>query len=295
MTNYKKKLLSLQTGYSYEAKKSLYKRMSVRSCIIIAFYALLFCASTAFGEWMDTCAHLRTWRAVNPSDEVRAQMQYDTLRLYIDKCAVSDTRSWDAFSPLSGADQYRSDDPIRFLEFRSWLLSVLYLNTIQPEYYCACVGAISSTYEKTVDVLAIMNFIRQNHRECWGGSNDSQYAQDSAAAVQGGHDPNNLPSLDSLGLGALLKAGAPSSMPSISTHYLASITCSPNPFRKETTLDFTLNRMSNISLEIFDELGRPVWGDVEDPPGRRKGSSLEAGTHSIHLDGNSLPSGTLYA
>ena len=74
----------------------------------------------------------------------------------------------------------------------------------------------------------------------------------------------------------------------LSTQYLASFTSSPNPFIKSTTLEFTLNRMAYITLAIYDELGRLVWGDG-------RGSSLEAGTHDIQIDGSSLPGGTLYA
>ena len=70
--------------------------------------------------------------------------------------------------------------------------------------------------------------------------------------------------------------------------YLASFTSSPNPFVKATTLEFTLNRMTYITVSVYDELGRLVWGDG-------RGSSLEAGTHDIQIDGSKLPSGTLYA
>jgi hypothetical protein len=62
----------------------------------------------------------------------------------------------------------------------------------------------------------------------------------------------------------------------------------PNPSFSETTLMFTLNHTSYVTIVVYDELGRLVWGDG-------KGSSLEAGTHVIHLDGSALPSGTLYA
>ncbi|MDP4221601.1 MAG: T9SS type A sorting domain-containing protein, partial [Bacteroidota bacterium] len=69
---------------------------------------------------------------------------------------------------------------------------------------------------------------------------------------------------------------------------LASFTSSPNPFIKQTALQFTLTRMTYITIAVYDELGRLVWGDG-------KGSSLSAGTHSILIDGSSLPQGTVYA
>ena len=77
-------------------------------------------------------------------------------------------------------------------------------------------------------------------------------------------------------------------MTSFSGTSLVSFSSNPNPFINETSLEFTLNRMSYVTLAIYDELGRLVWGDG-------RGSSLEAGMHSIQIDGRSLPSGTLYA
>jgi hypothetical protein len=76
---------------------------------------------------------------------------------------------------------------------------------------------------------------------------------------------------------------SPSSAESIS-----SVASNPNPFQKETTLEFTLNRTGYTTIAIYDELGSLVWGDG-------RGSSLEAGVHSVQIDGAKLPSGSLYA
>jgi hypothetical protein len=46
--------------------------------------------------------------------------------------------------------------------------------------------------------------------------------------------------------------------------------------------------MTYTTIAVYDVLGRLVWGDG-------RGSSLEAGEHSIHLDATNFPSGTLYA
>ena len=46
--------------------------------------------------------------------------------------------------------------------------------------------------------------------------------------------------------------------------------------------------MAYITVEVFDPLGRKVWGDDH-------GYSLDKGTHTIHLDGAKLSSGTYYA
>ena len=239
----------------------------------------------------DTCTYLSAWEAIRPQSPEEAKQQYDTLRMYIEKCAKNDD-SYRAFTSLSGAVQIYSLDTSRFDLYRQWLISVLFLNTTNPTYFCACVSSLSGTFQfgkyRYRATHAILNYLRHN-KHCEAPGLDIQFSSDSAYIANHGIDTALVP-LDSLGLGfldSLAKAGVHS--PSISQGiYLASFTSSPNPFIKETTLEFTLNRMAYITLEIYDELGRVVWGDS-------KGSSLEAGVHTIHLDGNSLPRGTLYA
>jgi hypothetical protein len=102
-------------------------------------------------------------------------------------------------------------------------------------------------------------------------------------------EDTTLPTLDQLGLGALrLHLSSVPNPAHLSSTYLSSFTGSPNPFLNETELSFTLNRMTYVTVSIYDPLGRMVWGDG-------KGRSLDAGTHTIHIDGTGLPSGTLYA
>jgi hypothetical protein len=97
---------------------------------------------------------------------------------------------------------------------------------------------------------------------------------------------NNLSdSIEDIKVVTLLPS-ANSEVKEITGNYL-SAQIFPNPFIKETTLEFTLNRMSYVSLAVYDELGRLVWA--------YPGSSLEAGMHQVHLDGSILPGGTLYA
>ncbi len=249
----------------------------------------------SFPIWTDTCAHLKTWAAVNPGNEEDAKKEYDTLRIFIEHCALSDTTAWEVFHNIVSSVQYMSNDSARFDQFRSWLISVLYLNKVQPEYFCACMGAIASTYQygkfTPLGFLAVYNYLRTRHRECWSANDDREYAKDSAYDARSGHqdDVSHLPSLDSMGLGFLLDHNLAGQSPiSISSQYLSSFTSSPNPFIKETTLEFTLNRMTYVEVAVYDELGKLVWGDSH-------GSTLEAGTHQIHLDGSAFPNGVFYA
>jgi hypothetical protein len=242
-------------------------------------------------SWPDTCAHLKQWIAESPSDEATAKLQYDTLRLYIERCAVSDPVSWGAFGHINGAVQFMSADTNRFLPYRTWLISVLYLNTIQYEYFCACMGSIYSTFQwgkyKIVGGLAIMDWLRKSHPDCWSSQGDKDFAKDSTAAVQAGYDAAHLPPLDSLGLGFLLKASTPSPT-TVGSNYLASFTSSPNPFKSEIHLRFHLNQIAYTTIDIYDVLGHLVWGDG-------KGRSFEAGDHEVVVEGSLLPEGSLYA
>jgi hypothetical protein len=247
---------------------------------------------SAPNSWPDTCQHLKQWVAVTPiNDQEMAKLQYDTLRLYMERCALSDQYSWAVFGHITSSVQLMSPDTNRFDPYRTWLISVLYLNTVQYEYFCACMGAIAGTYRygknKVLGGLAVMNYLRTNHHECWGSGDEKGYAQDSAAAFQSGYDPTHLPPLDSLGLGFLLKSGTPSPT-TVGGNYLTSFTSSPNPFKSETHLRFHLNRMAYTVIGIYDVLGHQVWGDG-------KGRSLDIGDHEVMIDGRLLPEGSLYA
>ncbi len=263
---------------------------------MLGFCAVLFCVESVYAQgWTDTCAHLKEWRAVNPSDEVVSKEQFDTLRIFIERCAASDDLSWQVFTSITAAAQFMSNDLTRFDKYRAWLVSVLYLNKTVSQYFCECMGAIISTFQngkyKAIGTLAVENYIRAHHRNCYGANEDKQYTKDSLSLVQGGFDAVNLPPLDSLGLGDIIRHDANAAVQNLtspSQTSLALFTSSPNPFIKETTLKFTLSRMAYITLAVYDELGKLVWGDG-------RGSSLEAGTHQIRLDGASFPNGVFYA
>ncbi|MEP7233932.1 MAG: hypothetical protein ABI778_01430, partial [Ignavibacteriota bacterium] len=257
---------------------------------IIVCGAVLLCAATAFGQSIDTCQRWHSWVGISPNSQGEYKMQYDSLRRYIESCGKSDD-SYDAFPAMSGAVQlYLPDDTTRYDWYREWLLSVLYLNTTQPYYFCACVDALSSTYaagmyhKVTNASLAVWNYLRKNHPECLGSNDSAAYVQDTIYARQHGIDPTKLPPLDSIGLSILLKNDVHETISPLPSQYLASFTASENPFRNETKLRFTLNRMAYITIDIFDELGRPFYGTGN-------GRTFETGDHELVIDGGSLPSG----
>jgi hypothetical protein len=256
--------------------------------------------STSIQKEWDSCSLLFVWDSKTPQTQDEYRMQRDSLIRFVETCAYTDY-SHHAFSTITmDVQRYDETDTMRFNKYRDWLLSVVFLPTINTAYYCACVGAMVGTfqyppYNKPNASIAVMKFLLGNpncndeglrdmynnslksRHESWLSSGDTSIPEDTV-----------LPPLDSIGLGLLLHHSAviPSIAPS--QIYLASFTSSPNPFKNETLLRFHLNRMAYTVIGIYDVLGHQVWGDG-------KGRSLETGDHEIMIDGNSLPDGSLYA
>ena len=249
---------------------------------------------------MDSCTRLGMWLGANPSTQEYFQIQYDSLRAYIEHCAMVDG-AYEAFNVMTG-DVANIDlqDTTRYDVFRSWLLSVLYLNP-NPIYFCSCVEAISHTYDAGEyhhvpnAALAVLKFLIDDSNCVSPGLiavydnslvsiHDSWLEGDTSKPQD-----TTLPPLDSIGLGILLQHPA-GVLPAteLPQTYLTSVTTSPNPFKQETELQFTLSRMAYITVEVYDLLGRKVWGDDH-------GYSLDAGLHTVQIDGTYFPSGTLYA
>lgn len=60
----------------------------------------------------------------------------------------------------------------------------------------------------------------------------------------------------------------------------------PNPFNPSTTIEFTIKKESEVNLSIYDVLGRKVITLVK--------GNLQAGTHEVYFDGQSISSGTYF-
>jgi hypothetical protein len=61
----------------------------------------------------------------------------------------------------------------------------------------------------------------------------------------------------------------------------------PNPFNPQTTLSWTLPRMSRVTLRVYDVLGREIATLVDH-------ESLAAGTHDVSFDASHLSSGVYF-
>lgn len=235
-----------------------------------------------FSQSLDTpsCTYLRGWRHASTKTKDLAQEIYDSVRFYINHCAANDSEAFMAFTHLDGAVGllYTYSDSTLYTNYRNWLISVLYLNTTDPRYFCDCMSSIMGTYGITAagdkynlpnGGLAVMNYLRGKSQCNIGHHIDSLYAENVRFRHQEWLDGDRkmpedttLPSLDKIGLGFLLKGVVtPSNGSVISSQFLASFTSNPNPFKNETTLDFILNRMTYTTIAVYDELGRLVWGD----------------------------------
>ncbi len=61
----------------------------------------------------------------------------------------------------------------------------------------------------------------------------------------------------------------------------------PNPFNASTTLSFTINQPTNVTLAVVDILGRTIATLAQD-------QRFAAGSHSVSFDGSALSTGTYF-
>src|SRR6187402_1015970 len=70
---------------------------------------------------------------------------YDTLKLYIENCA-NHFDSWYEFRYIGASVQYQDGPQERYIGLREWLKKVLYYNIEVPNYYCADVQEIMTSF-----------------------------------------------------------------------------------------------------------------------------------------------------
>lgn len=238
---------------------------------------------------MEYCDFLKDRAHRNKTGE-RWKHAYDTFRVYIDSCHYEED-SWRQFGPLSvsaGDLAEGKQDPV-LLEFREWIKRVMYLNTINPNYYCAAVNALFTTFNYETDergfdingMLAIYNHLIQTNK-CpdWTEEYNRLFTfwrdqqRDIYLDTMHPGSPEldtTLPSLEELGLEFLLSP--PKTVEPLVLNSLAAVRVQENPFRDENELLFELASPAYISISIYDGLGRRVWG-TSDP------SFFDRGSHS---------------
>jgi hypothetical protein len=230
---------------------------------------------------------------------------YDTGRYYMEHCAALGG-VWHEFTRMDAANQYRDTSALRYLDYREWLKSVLYLNTIDSNWYCSDAFSIIATFKfilpKGYDAngaLAVdkyllssgkcslwLNDLTETHNKI--RSHQHQLWVDSSRGDTNIHKlDTTLPTLKALGLEVLLGPQEHTSGQRASFD-IANLHSTQNPFTKETEIAFELGDRELMQIKVYDALGRMVYDNGF-------GNVLESGKQSFKIDGKAWATGTYYA
>jgi hypothetical protein len=252
----------------------------------------------------DECTRLREKTSGLITDRY-FQAAYDTGRVYMERCALL-KGTWGGFGDLDFANQSRGGSILRYLEYREWLKAVLYLNTIDSDWYCADAFSLTGTFRNFPTAgwdmngeLAVMQYILQSSKcphfigefsELYvkvRALQHKQWADTSKGDTNLNKLDTTLPSLKSIGLEVLLgpvehSGSAPASFD------IANLHATISPFTKETEIAFELGDRELMQIKIYDALGRVVFDNGI-------GNVLEAGARSFKIDGKDWSNGVYYA
>lgn len=234
-------------------------------------------SSSQDGE--DTCGLLfQKGRSLRGGSDDRKG--YDTLRYAMEQCA-NYKYSPSYFLSINGDVANMSNDTLRFVDYREWLKKVLYLNTQDPNYYCADVQSIMFSMQyfsgRGYDYngsLAILKYVIEsgkcpkqffpNYDSLWPGTRRDQYHnwRDSVHDSIATPFDTTLPSIESLNLQILYGPQyIVHEREVIDAQAIKSFTASKNPFASSTELQYSLRSTAAVRLEIYDALGKEVYSD----------------------------------
>ncbi|MDP4229268.1 MAG: T9SS type A sorting domain-containing protein, partial [Bacteroidota bacterium] len=213
--------------------------------------------------------------------EMKYAEAYDTLRLYIELCAMQQFAYFE-FNTISGDLYLMGGDSSRFVSGRDWFKKVLYYNP-DSNYYCADVIGLLRTFNffegrgnDYLGSLAVLKYLNDNHK-CLSWYDlkhyDTIYSNTINQVISLWRDSvkdsiktpldTTLPSIDELGLGILRgpsRVGASSGPVSETIGNLALV---ENPFRTEAILRYRLNRGAMVRIDVYDVLGKQMRGEGE--------------------------------
>ena len=266
----------------------------------------------------DTCAFL--FNKGNALEQFHHwQESYDTLQLFVQKCPNTPS-TWQAFGGLDADVEnllpfgnYPQDSAI-WAKYRSWLYSVLYLNTSDPYYFCACVSEIFASFGYAIDdtsdqqrfkasnmEIGFKQWLLQNtscadSQAVWTDWKNVRYSQRQLwlqDSINGNHYPydTTIPTLSQIGYGLdtlLAKHAFFAVSNEIGPQIISNATAVPNPAGTGTVISFGISKEAYVKMELYDVLGHPLGaGDFE--------SLCEPGNKSVPISLAGLPSGTYYA
>ncbi len=269
--------------------------------------------SLSFLEDTENCDTLR-FKIWNYQGGSQWQQLYDSTKKFIETC-YNNYWAPSMFQEFSAALQpLATADSSLWLEGRQWLESVLYLNTTNPSYFCACLDAIGATFNSPSDTTETLLWAEQNRQLAlarWeienttcdtpileNQFNDTRISQyetwlnDTTVPLD-----TTLPSLASLGLDTLLArhflyaSVSETPQPGI----ISNPTAYPNPTGEGTVISFGISQEAYVKIELFDVLGHLVSGSGNRGPGPGFEGLFEPGNKSVPLSLAGLPSGTYFA
>ncbi len=243
--------------------------------------------------------------ALSYEDNQMWQMCFDTSKYFIEQCPFN-FYAPGTFGVASNALSQMPGQPQQELPFRQWLESVLYLNTVNPEYFCADVEQIGGTFSYfgndwdselavTNEGLAVTKWLIDS-----GGCNTSELQGEFDQGRSNEYQAwlldttrpydTTLPSMHDLGLDSILSRQAQYlgvNPPQRFQVVVPEFSVSENPFTKTTDLRFTLSELAYLTIQTFDVTGRPVFGnDMRQAYG--------SGDHTVPIDLTNLAAGTYY-
>jgi len=252
------------------------------------------------------CQELRGY-GIGLKVEKRYKESYDSLRSYVEHCYWTNLAA-STFPSITGAAQSLPEGNEKWINYREWLKSVLYLNTVDPMYYCQDVDAILSSFQykdpkRGIDIngaAAVAKYIIESNKcpdlsknlgRRYSESRQEQYDRwrDTVKVDTNLYKlDTTLPSLEEIDLEILRGLNGVDSKPyTLNGSALGVLTSSNNPFRNETELSLKVNKLAYIRFEVFNELGQIVIGEGS-------GKVYEPGKHRFVLNGSSLNSGVYY-
>jgi hypothetical protein len=236
--------------------------------------------------------------------EQRYSDALDTLRAFIYSCHTP----WKSpgFSEMNHSMQYISKDNSRWLTYREWVKTVLYLNQIDQEYYCDAAQAILTSFQynqgpRGMDyngAISIIDYLL-NSGKCiddstflWNTRSSLRYRQILAyndtvqSAVESPIDTGNV-SLFDLDLQILLGPENAVADSKSSTDFRFSL--SPNPAGLRSELHLSTDIATTVTIELYDVLGKKVLDLERHLIGKGESqipmdvSQLEAGSYYLRL------------
>jgi hypothetical protein len=230
----------------------------------------------------DECSRLAE-KAHGLLGNFKNRQAYDTARYLLENCYNSLKYTSSFMTATSGAQGISQEDTATekqiFADYRQWLVEVIHLNK-DSIWYCNDVAAIFSTFNfypngRGKDYNGAISLLKYliDSSGCGGDSiywvrwqsiREDQLAiwRDTVQDSINSPLDTSLVSLEELGLhGIRGQQNSVSPVSGIGVSRLASVTAERNPFTEDVVLKVELTNPTLLRLDVFDELGRSVYGE----------------------------------